>query len=280
METTDPNGKPPIRYLVIGCPRSGTTVMHMAMAGHPQVTSLSDEMETTPLFAMGLSTFTCGAESNAERQGGLRALFDAITTITAEPGHTHRGAKVCARSPAEALILVEALRAYLPEVRAILTIRDDLVAQYGSLRKARRSNVWHSWNPGAAAERNRKLKLNGWLFRRYAINTLEVIQTLRTLAESHQVLECSFERLQTEANAIYQEAFSFLDLEPHPVSWLNARKVNPPPADYISNYAGMSRILKTLRSQHACGEVPGHVKSVTNALDQLSKTYYWARRRS
>ncbi len=277
MEQASVTSSPLTRYLIIGCPRSGTTVMHMAMEGHPMVSTLTDEMETTPFFAMGLGTFTCGAESDEERQGGYRALFDAITSITASADQTHRGAKVCARSPDEAAVLVESLRTYLPDMRIILTVRDDLVAQYGSLRKARRSNVWHSWNPGASSERDKKLKMNPWLFRRYALNALEVIRRVRALKESHQVLECSYERLLTEPDAIYEETFGFLGLEPLPVDWLKARKVNPSPADYILNYDQLTGVLETLRRQHGNDAVPRHVRGITTALERASKVYYLAR---
>lgn len=277
MAQAQSNSPPLTRYLIIGCPRSGTTALHMAMQGHPSVSTLTDELETTPFFAKGLSSFTCGAESEAEKKGGHIALFDAMTSITAVPENTHRGAKVCARSPEEAAVLVDSLRTYMPGMRVILTIRDDLVAQYGSLRKARRSNVWHSWNPGADTERNKPLKMNGWLFRRYALNTLEVIRTLRTLTKSHHVLECSFERLLAESDDIYRESFAFLGLEARPVVWLKARKVNPPPADYIHNYNALTRILQPLRQQHQQDAVPGHIRAVTATLTRASKAYYWAR---
>src|SRR5262245_41961296 len=106
-----------IRYVIIGCPRSGTTAVHLALKGHPQVSALNDEMQVSPFFDKGLAAFTFGHEPEEERQITHGLLFDAITSVMATPETRARGLKVCPRSPWQANVVVNALRANFSDVK-------------------------------------------------------------------------------------------------------------------------------------------------------------------
>lgn len=121
------------RFLIVGSPRSGTSVTHACIQGHPQATGAEDEVRVEPLFTRGIAAFTFGNESWPERQRGYRALFDAIAGGGDDPAIRAHGMKVTLGTPEEAMDLANTLRDHLPSVRVVLVHREDLVAQYASL---------------------------------------------------------------------------------------------------------------------------------------------------
>jgi hypothetical protein len=72
------------RYLIVGMARSGTTVTHRALYGHPKVCALDDEIRVDPFFTRGIEAFTVGGANPWERENGSLQLFDALTSF--EPG--------------------------------------------------------------------------------------------------------------------------------------------------------------------------------------------------
>lgn len=262
------------RYLVVGLPRSGTTLVHTAIMGHPAVSALSDEMQVCPFFERGLSSFTYGHEFDEEKRCGHRVLFDAMTSIMATDRTTAMGAKCCAQTVEQAHVLVGAMRSHFPDMKVVLTIRKDLVAQYGSLRSARATQAWHSWNAGIDKNRQKKVHINRFLFTRYALRCLESMQVLRQLHESHDVFECDYEKLLVSRDTVFEEIFRFLGLKPVNITWLKAEKVKPPPDQYIKNYAQMSDLTRRLCLQHEQGRVPRHARATSGTIERASRWYY------
>lgn len=133
------------RYLIIGRSRSGTTLTHLILMGHPQVSALSDELKAKPLFIQGLSTFTFGNDAKEEKEKGMTALFDAITRLRENSFTMASGAKTVVNSPQLAAQLVRNLQKWMPDLKVIHVVRNDLVALYGSIVQGRKSGVMHSW---------------------------------------------------------------------------------------------------------------------------------------
>jgi len=50
------------RYLIVGCGRSGSTLIHLLLKGHPNIVALNDELKVSPFFTKGISTFTFGSD--------------------------------------------------------------------------------------------------------------------------------------------------------------------------------------------------------------------------
>ena len=67
----------PTRYLIVGYSRSGTTVIHLALKGHPQVSAFNGELRPEPFFSLGISAFNGSPAGNSEveLQRGHRAVF-------------------------------------------------------------------------------------------------------------------------------------------------------------------------------------------------------------
>jgi len=255
------------RYIIAGLPRSGTTFIHKAIAGHPNASALNDELRVSPFWDRGLSTFTYGHETPEERRAGHVVLFDAVTSIAATAETRALGVKCCVSSPREAELVVTSAMRTIPGVKMILVLRRDLVAQYASLLRARRSGAWHSWRradrPPAAQVHIRPL-----LFDRYATNALDTLARLQRAPAAHRVV---FEELIASKAEGFREIFDFLDLPDVPVDWELGEKVSPPPETYIDNYLEMSNRLACLIERHASGTLAPSSRFTATMIDVASR---------
>jgi hypothetical protein len=224
--------------------RSGTTVTHLVLRGHPNVSSLSDELKVQPFFDEGLGIFTSSASSSAsERQHGKLSLFDALTGIDADENTLARGLKVNPRSVEDAELVCRTIREEMPGLRVILMIRDDLVAQLGSRLRAERTGEWHSWTKGQGGASG-SFEIDAEKMQQYAAEAREIAGQLRGLSGSHEVLEISYERdLLQDLEQGQLKLFRFLDLPEVTVDWLDSKKVSPAPEDFISNYSELKSLI-------------------------------------
>jgi LPS sulfotransferase NodH len=151
-----------VRYIIVGAQRSGTTVVHMAAMGHPNVAALSDEVKINPLFAKGISSFTFGNDFTEEKEKGLSALFNTLTLLLSNDETIAHGCKIACANEKLADTLISALKTRLKDVKVILVVRKDLVAQYGSALSSARTGIFHSWNRGYDLQKIKKIKINRW----------------------------------------------------------------------------------------------------------------------
>ncbi|QNN24894.1 sulfotransferase [Planctomycetales bacterium ZRK34] len=269
----------PTRYLIIGLPRSATTLVHLTIMGHPNVAALTDEMLVLPFFEKGLSTFTFGNEEPREKEMGHRAIFDAFTSILADEHTTHIGAKTCAQTPEQAIVLVNALQNHLPDLKVILTVRSNLVAQYGSLLSARFSGAWHAWNAGAETAKSKQVKFIRPMYIRYLLDCLDTMKTLRTLHASHDVHEVVYEQMSEDMQGHFDAMYRFLGLDPIPLPQQKAKKVKAPPEQYIYRYPDMVDYASRIQDLHDNGQVPGRLRAVQKWVNKSMRTYYRLRKR-
>ena len=263
------------RYVIVGMPRSGTTLIHQAIAGHPHASALNDELRVSPFWDQGLSTFTFGHDTPEERRAGHVTLFDAITSIAASPETRAFGVKCCVSSPKEAELVVTSAMRTLPGVKLIVVIRRDLVAQYASLLRARQGGAWHSWRqtdrPPVAHVHIRPL-----LFDRYVTNALETLARLQCAPAAHVV---EFEELVAGRAEGLRAIFAFLDLADVPVSWELGEKVSPAPEAYVDNYREMRSRLAYLVNAHASGTLSRSTRFAVTMIRVASRGRRMVRRR-
>jgi hypothetical protein len=262
------------RYVIAGLPRSGTTFIHKAIAGHPNASALNDELRVSPFWDQGISTFTFGHETPEEQRAGHAALFDAVTSIAASAETRALGVKCCVSSPKDAELVVTSATRTIPGVKLIVVVRRDLVAQYASLLRARRGGAWHSWRhpdrPPVAHVHIRPL-----LFERYVTNALDTLAILRCEPGAHIVV---FEELVAGKADGFREIFDFLDLPDVAIDWELGDKVSPLPAAYIDNYGEMSKRLAVLVERHASGTLTPATRLAATVLDVASRGRRMVRR--
>ena len=260
-----------IRYLIIGFPRSGTTVIHLLLKGHPNVAALNDVLKISPFFTEGISTFTFGKDLLEEKTNAYLCLFDAITSISANENTKALGAKCGCYSPIQAQSLVDTLQKYMKNVKIILIIRNDLVAQYGSGYNARKTGIYHSWYKNFNKLTVHKLKINKWVFSRYVVNYLYTFEILGRLYETHNVMQCIYENFVSKPAATQRKLFDFVNVPKVDVTWLDSKKVLPDPDQYIRNYSEMLGIQEKLRADFVNNNISPMIKTLTKIKSPVKR---------
>ena len=242
------------RYVIVGMLRSGTTVTHHCLRGHPNVSALTSEVGVEPFFSQGVTLFSFGqGATDHERTVGHRVLFDAAAGINADAHTMALGMKLAIATPRLACLLTDALRTHLPDVRVILTIREDLVAQYASLERARGLGRWHAYSNKAQAA-GEKVELHPQDVADYVLDGLTILTELRSLAETHDTLLFSYERdIDRAVPLASDKLFDFLSLPQVEVDWLRSKKMSPPPQEYIEGYAEMRSLVGEIEKLHQAG---------------------------
>jgi len=236
------------RYIILGCCRSGTTVTHLAIKGHPNVCALNDELLVTPFFNKGISSFTQGNDLEIEKRNGHKRIFDAITSIQKNKKTQYIGVKTSLIYNRGSMDYIKhVLSTYFPDIKIILTIRNDLVAQYGSLIRALKTGKHHSWDK-SKKDIKTLISINKYLFMKYLLDCFWFIDNMRDLKKTHDVLEFSYE--EDIINGEYKKLFDFLELDYVEINWLTAKKVAPKPEDYIKNYKSLTNLSRKLESMH------------------------------
>jgi hypothetical protein len=230
-----------MRYLVIGYARSGTTVTHHIISGHPQVASLLGELKPEPFYTQGKRIFTFGNEPCNPRIEYPK-LFDCLTKFNATADILANGTKTVCNSHRQAENIVDVLRRYLPDIYVIIVKRRDLVAQMGSGIHSKKSGVAHSWRDGADRLKVRKIRISKHKFISYIYNVRRLYSVFDGLNESHKVLNLTYEDL-SDMDTYSGRIFDFLGIENLKPTWLHDKKIMPGPSEYIKNYSKMSSIL-------------------------------------
>jgi hypothetical protein len=262
------------RYIIVGMPRSGTSVTHFCLRGHPSVAALREEVGVEPLLTQGLATFTFD-HPNTKR--GIPALFDAMTSVQTVSDPRARGIKVTTATERLARLFKEEVQSHLPDARIIHITRRDWVARFGSLTKAEKTGVW-----GRSDQSAPTLELDPYAFAEYVVESHQVFQALRSLRKTHDVFEVNYEDIILEGELPNHESlFEFVGVKPMKAEWLWEQKYSPPPESYIENYHDLKSLQGKIKSEIEQGRDPEvlraeYARPLHKAL--LRKTKFWAQR--
>ncbi|MGE0142918.1 MAG: DUF6473 family protein [Planctomycetota bacterium] len=245
MQPSPPTGKSTTsQFLVLGPQRSGTTVTYVALRDHPQVCGLSDEVDPVALFHRGVLVYTRSEHVNpALRPIYIPRLFEAIALAEATPATRAGGMKSAVSNRAEAELIVEALLGPLRHVKLILTIRTDLIAQFGSLKRAQATNEWHSWRK--QEKQDVKLELSVPEFLGYARACRDLNDLLLGIRDRRDdVLLLNYESdILGDPRGAASKLYRFVGVDDIEPVWVKSEKVAPPPEDFITNIADLRRAL-------------------------------------
>jgi hypothetical protein len=245
MSSTRSERDVPSRFLIVGVQRSGTTVTHTTLSGHPNVAMPHDEVRSDPFFTRGRSVFTWGKESFVERCIHYERLFDFLAHAPDVVNVAARGFKVAVSDSQSAIDIANCVRDYLPDVRIVLVTRGDLVAQFGSLKRAEASGEWHLWEGAKARHGGPKVSIDAEHFAQYVREVRIANAQLRALGNTHALLELHYER-DIAPGIDAANLFRFLGLSQVPVTWTVVGKVAPPPRDYIDDYDALVALEQRL----------------------------------
>jgi len=264
----------PSRYLIIGHARSGTTAIHLAIAGHPNAMALIDEMRIDPFFTKGISVFTYGNDLPEEKNEGFSRLFDALTSLRRSNHQIMaRGMKVVCNNPAQAERIVDVLQHHLEDIKVIIIRRNDLVALLGSLMHGEKTGIMHSWYKGAGSVETRRIRISRWRLIHFHERICKLHGVLDRLETSHAVLKIDYEDLLSSPDEQYRNIYRFLNLPLAEPTWLVSRKVLPSPEEYITNYARLTSLLEDLEK----GRVPAHLIRLSRLASRVG--WLWRKAR-
>ena len=240
-----------MRFLIIGIQRSGTTFVSRLLSGHPDCEMFSDELKITPLFSSGIKLFGYGSETKEDINRGYVNLFDAITRK--ERNVSFWGAKIALANPFLAKTLVSCLNEYFTDINIIRVNRVDSVARIGSLVRAKKSGVFHSWSQNAKSNIQINFKIPQGTFKRYYLRELEIESILDQLI--HPVIEVNYENDINNQNdkSKLLEKIGINKITP---DWINTKKVAPNPEQYIKNYKKLAKYREKLNSMYHQGMLP------------------------
>lgn len=221
-----------IRYIIVGNQRSGTSAVHLALKGHPEVSALNDEIGIK-FFNKGISAFTNGYNSEAENKFSQLLLFDALTQSELTQTTKASGMKIAIDKPANAKLFIECVREKIPGVKIILTYRTDFTAQYGSLMLAKKTGKWHSW-VNMITEQNIMINFDALSYTNYLLNCITVVDEIKKLATSHDLIVYNYETDLMSCN--FEKLFDFIGVSKLQINWFVPNKISPPPENYIKEY--------------------------------------------
>ena len=237
------------RYIIVGLARSGTTVVHFALKGHPDVSALNDEVKLN-FFTEGISCYTQRDDNQKEKEVGYLRLFDSLSGVFQNENTLALGMKYVPHSVETTKEFVARLRQYFPQVKVVLINRKDLVAQYGSSLRAESTGEWHSWST-SGEKKNYSVRIRPYKFRAYALNCIAMYEILRSLTESHEVLHFNYEKcFLQDGKPDFTNLFNFIGVSNQEATWLGSEKVAGPPESFIKNYNELKKNLVEINEEY------------------------------
>ena len=224
------------KYIIIGPARSGTTVTHLILKGHPHVSALNDEVKITELFEKGISAYTFGNDLPNEKAKGVRKAYDMLALLNAGPATKAAGIKCAVGSIDQANSFVEQIKKSFSDIDIILIVREDVLAQFGSMLKAQKTGKYHSWRKEKDKSLFIDITVDRGRYSHYLLSNIKIINTLRGLKQTNNFLEISYEKDILNGQNYCNKLYDFLHLDHIEPTWLNSKKVAPSPREFITNY--------------------------------------------
>ncbi len=233
------------KYIIIGPGRSGTTVTHLILKGHPQVSALNDEVKIMELFGKGISAFTFGNDLEDETTKGFKKAYDLLALLNSGSETKVAGIKCAVGSVETAKVFVKRIKMSFPDINIILTVREDILAQYGSRIRAKKTGLYHSWGNGKV-KKPLNITIEKGMYSDYLLFNIKIIEILRSLKQTNRFLEISYEKDILPSLNYYNKLYEFLELDQIEPTWVNSKKVAPSPREFITNYDKLKVIEKTI----------------------------------
>lgn len=242
----------PTFFLIVGMQRSGTTVVHQIVAGHPEVASNPREAAPRLFFDFGAALFNTDRklfEADKEGLSEREVILDLFRVAVEQNGriaaHSVAGLKVATGFTDQARRMVDAILEHLPDLKIIHVRRADPVAACASFLYAsenRRFQIHEGENkprPKITVETEYLLK---YLYAWHSIN-----RELERLSQLSGYTCIEYERDIASGEIFDGRApFNFLGLRPLTVDWVTLTKSLPAKEEMITNAAECDAIAAAM----------------------------------
>ena len=233
----------PRRFLVIGMQRSGTTVVHQILSGHPDVLSNPREAAPRLFYDYGAHYFNTEGKlfptdnrAPLTRAELVRGYFDLAVAQAARGGAGGvRGLKVAIGSGSEAERMTDAVLSDFRDLKIVVVERRDGLAACVSFYFAQQNQRFQVFNGENLAPV--RFRLDPDYLVRYLVNWYKINRALRRLSAAEAVLRIGFEDDLASGRVLDGEKiFRFVGLRPVPVRWVSLRKALPAPEEMLLNF--------------------------------------------
>lgn len=253
----------PVRYIIVGPQRSGTTFIHSGLREHPRISALNGEVSIEKFFERNLNIFVNGNEGSftgKESENKHLKLFDLLSNLEDKTNPLAVGLKCAVSSYAQIDILLEKIREHYPLVRLIIINRTNVLDQFVSLERAKQYGYWHSTHQGQPSE-NLILNLKEKAFINFFYNHKKVLEGLDHLANSFQTLKLNYEHdILQNGNFIFKDIFTYLEVPIINPTWVKMEKLNSVREDQLTNLPKIKNLYKELEGMDL-EEIPKKFKS-------------------
>jgi hypothetical protein len=221
---------PPVRFMLVTTGRSGSKLLVDLLDSHPQITcdfELLHDRVQSPLLHLSRRAALAGAS-------GSKAWGFSL-----HPPHLLR------QGVADHAGWVA--RVNDQGVRLITLIRGNPVAYAISALVARESETWHTY--GDEEEKREPVTIDLDRLLRYMTNIENDIRKTRTLVGARGHMALTYERDLAEADArqaTLDRLFTYLDLDPHPLTAATTRRRTPYP-ELVANWNDVERLVTGTR---------------------------------
>lgn len=233
------------RFLVVGMQRSGTTVTHQLVAGHPDIATNAREASAELFIDIGDSYFSTTKrlfpvheEVGTQRPELVECYFDLAVRHGGDfDDKALRGLKVAVNRLDRTERMVESILRNMPDLKVILVARSNVVAaamsaylfarshKHRLIHKVEDRGVYEPFELPAEFMANYVVK---W---RRTNTVLAKLLNLETAMEVHYEQDIEGKRL-LDGKAL----FEFLRVKPVSVDWLTLKKNLSPPAELLTNF--------------------------------------------
>lgn len=252
----------PVRFLVTGMQRSGTTLVYQILAGHPDVAANPREAAPALFHGFNAASFNTPRDLFAGRKDAdpigpgetLRRLFDlAVEEGTRIGDHAAAGLKVATGSPAEAVAMVEAILAHAPDLRIIHVRREDPVAVAASfvdfLQNPERRQIFEGSarpSPRLSIRRDVLVRhVHDWHFINAAFDRLAALPHYRRIDYGRDIASGAL-----LGGAALFDAIGVPKMQP---DWVSLRKSLPAKEETVVNLAECERVAAAVQAGLAEG---------------------------
>ena len=267
----------PTRFLILGMQRSGTTVLHQLVGGHPDVGTNPREFGSE-FFKLRDGLAYHNPEAISPDPSLRDRLFDTWCALPQRDApYAALGAKVAFPSAAMATQVTASIRSDFRNFKVILISRDAPLNGLVSLKRAQSSHVWHHVSASSTTLAHPSLKDKSQSEKieksdakeKYLININEseiikyiwhwsrINDALVELAKCVPSLSLSYEADLLDGNILQGgKVFDFLDVSRLPVTWITMEKIGGDLSDEIENAEWAKAFIEAIQpiAQHTDNE--------------------------
>ncbi|WP_075223273.1 sulfotransferase [Acuticoccus yangtzensis] len=235
---------PPVRFLIVGKQRSGTTLVHQILAGHPNIASNPREASSRLLTDLGASLFNTNRDlflGNAKDSIGpsetISRLFDlAVEQGQRIDGHVAAGLKIATGWVHEAQALSDGILTHAPNLRIVHVRREDPVSACVSYEFAAANNRFQIY-AGENAPTPR-IKINRTQLIHYVADWWAINAAFDRLSALTHYMRVDYERdVLTGTLLDGRDLFEFVGAPIVAPTWVNLKKPLPPKEQTVTNLA-------------------------------------------